>query len=1040
MALCSSTESLPLLLAFSQISQMSPKDQASAAGSILGMLATVSAANSTNHKLDFTSHLESALSNEVNVSAEGFPDLSVYLDALPLPRKALAPGQRLEFDRKGVVLWNTCCKLSRSEGSSQLRVNLAKDAGLVDIASKVIEQLASKLEAPLKRADHEEFDSGRITESLNAQFLLMRIILAWKQGRLDLAEHFYSQLEAFKPQLCSVRIGELLDLCYEIGNDQLNQKNHNLAVKWLKRGFQLTTECGTQIEDVDILDLRLALIHTCAVRALLAINEPQAGQEAFQILQGLREEFGHKLPVILLQLELSAKDPSANPDAFSAGKANLALCASSQNSEVRLASNAGVKLTEISTSHAIRVLESYIVLRLAPSDEYTWTENAIVTLIWLMTVESSDHDNIDPLSLEEAFDKIQQAWNRALSAEATHGALILLWKQIEHTFDKGLKDNTTKWCQVALHQLLAKAGDNNVGKIERKIVKCQIDLCNLEAAYATLEKMPPARRQHPLSRYLRYCLALRREDEADARSTLASLATVHDDRNKLLFAAVSEATRYGSKFQGAQLLQRILDKYKDNLPAEIDASALLRRCTARLLLLAVSEADDVDEELLSRLCGIFKSAALFTQKQRSERATLESQLPESRWFEKTSYNTAVQYLQSWPAKYVIDLLYYSCQIHLPTHAPVQVRCEKLIHEVDAKYIQAILYTVEARAAAASDTTEAIPKTAYAGKAPPSSPTEIKSTLYRNVIANYFEIQSHRNALGESHCTGLIKQEVLEAIAQKLIALAPLAFEAVLFLGCTSTADVPSGEAQFHDELSLARLVDQMVQLNPPQKTYSVFADMILSAFMDSNNNPFGQEGPTRSVLPISTTTNLIAKLISGLRNHPGYDTSQAARWVRCVVQVVLDGREYSHQAHHESKNAGGTREAKAKGLRTVAKITEHALNLGRRSAPPDQDQGYPPEELEWLAATLFNLSIDLYASASASTSESPAADVCVGQDQGDKHQEGGQAITRPQFWAKRAVEIADVLAMMDTARGGGADAGMLAQVLRERCRKLHWDV
>ncbi|OAP63880.1 hypothetical protein AYL99_03107 [Fonsecaea erecta] len=687
----------------------------------------------------------------------------------------------------------------------------------------------------------------------------------------------------------------------------------------------------------------------------------------------------------------------------------------------------------LSTSNTIRVLESYIVLRLAPGDEHTWTENAIITLIWLMTAESNEHTDVDLLSLEGAFDKIYKAWNRALSAEATHGALILLWKRIEHTFEQGSKEIATKWCQVALHQLFSNAGDNNVGKIERKIIKCQIDLCDLDAAHSTLEKMSPARKQHPLSRYLRYCLALRRGDEADARSTLASLATIHDDRNKLLFAAVSEATQFGSKFQGAQLLQRILDKYKDNLPAEIDAFALLR-CTARLLLLAVSEADDLDEEILSRLCSIFKSAALFTQKQQhSKRATLEYQLQECRWLEKASYNTAVQYLQTWPAKYVIDLLHYSCQVHFPAQAPIQVQDEKHIHDAEAKYIQAILYTVEARAAATAYPTENIPKTAYSGKAPPSSQTEIRSALYRIVFAKFSEIQSHGDALRESPNSALVKQEVLDAITQKVIVLAPLAFEAVLFLARTRTADVPD-QAPLQDELSLAQMVDQMVQLNPPQKTYSIFADMILSASTTASDAPLPEQDPTRSVLPISTTTNLIAKLISGLRNHPNYDNSRAARWVRCVVQIVLDWRE---SRSHESPEKDSAREEK--GLGTVARITKHALNLAR-SAP---GQDYPTEELEWLAATLFNLAIDLY----ASNSESTTADSGT-QDKGDKHQKPSKevttaaaaaaaAVTSPQFWAKRAVEIADVLAV-DTARGG--DAGMLAKLLRERCQKLHWDV
>jgi thioredoxin-like negative regulator of GroEL len=127
----------------------------------------------------------------------------------------------------------------------------------------------------------------------------------------------------------------------------------------------------------------------------------------------------------------------------------------------------------------------------------------------------------------------------------------------------------------------------------RKIVKCYIDLGKLDAAREVLEMMSSARKLHALSRYLRYSLALRRgiEEEGTAsitigidhlannpsvQSALASLANQHDGRNRLLFAAASEALQYGGRTQGALLLQRILDKYNDNLPPEIDAFALLR--------------------------------------------------------------------------------------------------------------------------------------------------------------------------------------------------------------------------------------------------------------------------------------------------------------------------------------------------------------------------------------------------------------------------------------------------------------------------------
>jgi hypothetical protein len=65
-----------------------------------------------------------------------------------------------------------------------------------------------------------------------------------------------------RPRLCPDRIGELIDLCYEIGNDQLNKEKAGLAVKWLKTGCQLLKEHSGQIEDAEDEEMKLNLMHT----------------------------------------------------------------------------------------------------------------------------------------------------------------------------------------------------------------------------------------------------------------------------------------------------------------------------------------------------------------------------------------------------------------------------------------------------------------------------------------------------------------------------------------------------------------------------------------------------------------------------------------------------------------------------------------------------------------------------------------------------------------------------------------------------------
>lgn len=352
---------------------------------------------------------------------------------------------------------------------------------------------------------------------------------------------------------------------------------------------------------------------------------------------------------------------------------------------------------------------------------------------------------------------------------------------------------------------------------------------------------------------------------------------------------------------------------------------------------------------------------------------------------------------------------------------------------------------------------------------------MRTILYRNVFDKYTEMQGFLNKLGkfpsEDNVTGF------EGVQRKMIVLAPLAFEAMLFLTTcihkSANIDTNVVANQPVDELSLALILDQAIQLDPPQKTYSLFAGMILSAATGGDIGTIRSDSAShtlslhhRQSLPISTATKLLGKLISGLRRHPDYDTARAARWIRCVVQVVLDRRSgvvnlppQAARAEIGDEDEYGEDE---KQLLTVKTITEQALSLARSalsstaSAGLENQSPYPVEELEWLATTLFNLSIDLYISSlpsnsSSSSSLAPASSsttATVGEET-----KRTRDVHTPQLWARKALEIADVAASnpvqiqnefageaVGGATGSAGDSGMLARVLRDRCSRLKWDV
>lgn len=276
--------------------------------------------------------------------------------------------------------------------------------------------------------------------------------------------------------------------------------------------------------------------------------------------------------------------------------------------------------------------------------------------------------------------------------------------------------------------------------------------------------------------------------------------------------------------------------------------------------------------------------------------------------------------------------------------------------------------------------------------------------------------------------------MLEGVCKNVAAAALLAFEALLFIN--------SCEHSMVDEVSLNQVVDQAIQLRPTMRQYSSLADMVLCAVSVVPTQEDGQEEQgTRSRLSPMTAAQILAKLIQRLRSHSDYDADAASRWIRCVVQIVLDGRcsdEEPTSAHD------------AEALKTVHLITQQALILARSGSDTnatmgrDEQNQYPTEELEWLSTTLFNLSIDLYISQTEPGTAPQEPELGGNIDSADTTPD----IMNPQMWASKAVEFADLLAsptplshaQQNDAGVGGAGRGLLARILRERCEGLGWHV
>lgn len=534
-------------------------------------------------------------------------------------------------------------------------------------------------------------------------------------------------------------------------------------------------------------------------------------------------------------------------------------------------------------------------------------------------------------------------------------------------------------------------------------------------------------------------------------------------------------------------MQRALDKFRYETPTGLDVCAMLR-CTARLHLSVLGQDASHGQEHVFMLCSVFRAAAIHTEKTNlddPEDSTPECPFEECIWFEKTSFNIALQHAEQWPAKGIVDLLTHSSAIVYPRTASEYQKSQQARHKLHIAFLQAIVLFKQARSWDSANTIEDIPRTSYHARSPPET-ARLQCHLYENVIARYHQLKA---VICNSPDTSQI-EDVEPDLKSKTAALLPLAFEANLF---TALTDTLSGTPLA--TLSLTQLIDDIPTVTNSFKTYAFFADLILSTATlgDPSETPCSPTSTRRpALLPIDHAISLLGRLITAMRSQDSsYDIVRAARWIRCVVQLVLDSRAQTRTftiqeaAARGARGGGGEPNPSSQDdndvgddvplqLQLIAPIIAEAVQLAHASVTAveeeeqqhhrrhrhehtltntndhDDDLGeeddqegvalqaqdllYPSDELQWLSTVLFNLAVDLY----------------VQDEQG----------IDAQAWAARAVEVAEALALVEglqlqeaeegeganveergtgtgNAAGNGRGSG-LARLLREKARLAGW--
>ncbi|KAL2351922.1 meiosis protein SPO22/ZIP4 like-domain-containing protein [Cryomyces antarcticus] len=500
----------------------------------------------------------------------------------------------------------------------------------IDLCQEVLERAAVLEEELAKDQSQADSDDVEVCARLTAEYWVLRTALVWKQSRLDLTEVMFRKASLNKTRLDPATAEKFADLLYEIGKDQLRKKEFEIAVRWLERSYDILAEQDLEKLSSDAGELRLSIMHGL-VRALLGLQNDGARSKAWDLVNLLDSDFGDKLVVSLLKLELLSSESEFRAEDYYNVLARMI--------RAIVLTESNFKTPDL----ACKMLDNFLTTRLFGSENDDWIEKTSITRLWIATSLPEATDAL--ASLLQLIESISQEYGKCFTPPATHAAQTLLWKRIESEYAKGQFDIAEAWCRLARHQLFEKAGELNKSKISRKIILCALGRQDVASAREAFYQMPESGKAAPLTRYLMYKVALRDGDPDLAAECLDAVCNGSAKDSTLLFACILEAQQSGEKRQAVAALQKVLEKYSYDAPAGVHLPALLR-CTARLLVSELVAGSANDEMSITEICKLFEGAAA-QAKSPKRRAPAQSNqgfnIVELQWFSRNSYNLCLKY-------------------------------------------------------------------------------------------------------------------------------------------------------------------------------------------------------------------------------------------------------------------------------------------------------------------------------------------------------------------------------------------------------------
>ncbi|KAI2642014.1 meiosis protein SPO22/ZIP4 like-domain-containing protein [Xylaria nigripes] len=480
---------------------------------------------------------------------------------------------------------------------------------------------------------------------------------AWKEDRMDVAEHLYASVEKLIHKTNTVSIENLSDAVFEIGRDLAQKKNYSLAIKWIERAHDLIN--GQDITQLsrDAIELRFA-ISQALIQVYLDVGTPDYIDRAENHIAYIENEVGEKLIVLLFRAEVLLRSPAEVFD--SKGYADILRrmmkAVDMSESSFKLLMHHIRKLDEKCHPAAVSVLDEFLKTCILATLRESWIDKAII-LLTHMTIRDGSLESIEALGT--MYDQVEPSTGKLLSANTAAGIQALLWKKADAEFSQDQFDSASQWCKLALHSVLEKSGPSNASKMARKMLLCAIQQNNLPVASDILQTMSDATLREPMTAYLAFKVALKQQDADGALRCLRHVSDASLSDPQYLFACCLEAQQAQDKIITIEVLRCIVAKNESLSSSSIHLPALLRALIRlEVSVLRDEKIADIDRSSLAEdICNIFNSAVKKIKADRQDnKSDKVFNIDELNWFCKNAYNLGLENSMVWEARHVIAVL------------------------------------------------------------------------------------------------------------------------------------------------------------------------------------------------------------------------------------------------------------------------------------------------------------------------------------------------------------------------------------------------